>query len=440
MGGSDVAPTTSREPEQAGESPFERNWARIDYPVATDEVERTWLWGPAALTEDLAEVYVDAPIGRRRVLYYDKARMEITDPNADPSESWFVTNGLLVVEMITGELHVGDDATLSRNPSAIAVAGDVGQVSAPSYASLAGLLDAEPHPGGGEIIARIDGSGVVSDDHELGQYGVVAVELITETNHRVAAPFWSFLQSTGAIWTGSGYAEDMLFPDPFYATGLPITEAYWAAVEVGGQPRDVLLQCFERRCLTFTPDNPESWRVESGNVGRHYYEWRYGLAEAPEPVPYPAALDALPAVIVQSGAGEGAALLVEVVDDFAGRQCGLMHRRAMPENQAMLFVFQSDGTGGFWNCNTFIALTLAWIDSDGLIVDLTDMQPATPGQPQSPETYLPSGSYRYVIEANQGWFAGLGVRTGDRLDLSAALTTGATSDTTICDQLGLQCQ
>jgi hypothetical protein len=35
------------------------------------------------------------------------------------------------------------------------------------------------------------------------------------------------------------------------------------------------LQCFERRCLTYTPDNPEGWQVEFGNIGRHYYQWRY---------------------------------------------------------------------------------------------------------------------------------------------------------------------
>jgi DNA-binding beta-propeller fold protein YncE len=45
---------------------------------------------------------------------------------------------------------------------------------------------------------------------------------------------------------------------------------------VGGVYKDVLMQCFERRCLTYTPDNPEGWQVEAGNVGQHYYQWRYG--------------------------------------------------------------------------------------------------------------------------------------------------------------------
>ncbi len=42
---------------------------------------------------------------------------------------------------------------------------------------------------------------------------------------------------------------------------------------------DVLMQCFQRRCLTYTPGNAEGWQVEAGNVGRHYYEWRYEMLD-----------------------------------------------------------------------------------------------------------------------------------------------------------------
>ena len=66
------------------------------------------------------------------------------------------------------------------------------------------------------------------------------------------------------------------FLNPFYATGYPITEAYWATVKVAGVAQDVLVQCFERRCLTYTPGNAAGWEVEAGNVGQHYYAWRYG--------------------------------------------------------------------------------------------------------------------------------------------------------------------
>ena len=82
--------------------------------------------------------------------------------------------------------------------------------------------------------------------------------LVPQTGHTIAAPFAADL------------AGDLT------VTGYPITEAYWATMKVAGTPRDVLLQCFERRCLTWTPGNPAGWLVESGNVGRHYYQWRYG--------------------------------------------------------------------------------------------------------------------------------------------------------------------
>ena len=44
----------------------------------------------------------------------------------------------------------------------------------------------------------------------------------------------------------------------------------------GRTPQWVLVQPFERRVLTYTPSNAAGWHVEMGNVGRHYYSWRYG--------------------------------------------------------------------------------------------------------------------------------------------------------------------
>jgi hypothetical protein len=58
--------------------------------------------------------------------------------------------------------------------------------------------------------------------------------------------------------------------------GFPVSEPFWARVQVGGQQRQVLMQVFERRVLTYDPANPRGWRVEMGNIGRHYYRWRYG--------------------------------------------------------------------------------------------------------------------------------------------------------------------
>ena len=75
--------------------------------------------------------------------------------------------------------------------------------------------------------------------------------------------------STGSTTNGP------LFPSPFYATGFPVTEAYWTTVRVAGASRQVLIQAFERRVLTYTPGNPTGYEIEAGNVGAHYYQWRY---------------------------------------------------------------------------------------------------------------------------------------------------------------------
>jgi hypothetical protein len=53
-------------------------------------------------------------------------------------------------------------------------------------------------------------------------------------------------------------------------------EPVWISIQVNGENRSVLFQAFERRTLTYTPSNPPGWQVEMGNVGLHYYLWRYG--------------------------------------------------------------------------------------------------------------------------------------------------------------------
>jgi hypothetical protein len=84
------------------------------------------------------------------------------------------------------------------------------------------------------------------------------------------------MNSSGTVYEDGQYIEEPLFENPYYATGRPITEAYWATVKVSGVDHEVLMQCFERRCLTYTPDNDAGWQVEAGNVGQHYQRWRYG--------------------------------------------------------------------------------------------------------------------------------------------------------------------
>ena len=249
---------------------WQRSWDREDRPVIAGE-SRTWLWGPEFFDARVEE-YDETPGGFRAVRYYDKSRMELTHPAGDRNSEWYVTNGLLVRELITGQMQVGDNRFVGRQPSEIPVAGDHDDPNSPSYATLGAVLDAPAAEPGTEITARIDGNGNITED---GPGGVTAAHVVEDTGHTVASVFWDYLNSTGTVWDGQQFTEGRLFEPTFFATGLPITEAYWARVLVGGNERDVLLQCFERRCLTYTPANPDGWQVEMGNVGRHYHAWRY---------------------------------------------------------------------------------------------------------------------------------------------------------------------
>jgi hypothetical protein len=263
--------------------PFQRTWARTDKPVLDGAVNRTWMWGLQTNAYLTTERYVEAPDGERTVIYFDKSRMEITDPYGDRSNPWFVTNGLLVVELITGRLQLGHDTFEQRTPAQVNVAGDGGDPTGPTYATFSALVQPYSGPQPARLIQTVDRAGTVAEDSHFATYNVGTARWVPETQHWIATPFWEFMNSSGPVWDGAGLATEPLFPNPFYATGYPITEPYWANVRIAGEYLDVLIQCFERRCLTYTPDNPPGWQVEAGNVGLHYYIWRYGEVP-PKPV------------------------------------------------------------------------------------------------------------------------------------------------------------
>ena len=87
---------------------FESVWYRTDQVVASGQVNRSWLWGPHGRMAR-GESYVQVEGGLRQVQYFDKARMEVSNPKGDRSSRWFVTTGLLVAEMVTGRIQIGDN-------------------------------------------------------------------------------------------------------------------------------------------------------------------------------------------------------------------------------------------------------------------------------------------------------------------------------------------
>ncbi len=281
-------------PSQLAEPVFEATWRHTDAPVATGSVKRTWFWGPSPNTTGLTEEYRQGAGGKRLVQYFDKSRMEINNPAADPNSPWYVTNGLLTVELIAGRIQTGDNSYSQRATANINVTGDTGDTTAPTYASFAGVSNAisdhrNPDRTGQDVLATLDRAGRVGkDDSKAGVQGARIVYYEKLTGHNIPAAMWSFLNASGPVEVGGRVVQQRLMEPWFYASGLPISDPYWAKATIAGKQTDVLVQAYERRALTYVPTNPAGFQVEMGNVGQHYYQWRYAGKQSPaRPLPLP---------------------------------------------------------------------------------------------------------------------------------------------------------
>ena len=93
------------------------------------------------------------------------------------------------------------------------------------------------------------------------------------------------------------------------------------------------------------------------------------------------------------------ALRAEVADTALESQTGLMFRNSLPEDQGMIFVFDTPRQANFWMKNTRIPLSIAYIDSAGRILEIQSMKPFD-------ETTVRSAfdNVVYALEVNEGWF------------------------------------
>jgi hypothetical protein len=107
---------------------------------------------------------------------------------------------------------------------------------------------------------------------------------------------------------------------------------------------------------------------------------------------------------------KGHPLTAEVAATDPQRATGLMHRRMLPENRGMLFVFPYSAPQSFWMMNTYIPLSIAFIDEHGAIVNIADMKPLTTDSRSS------TRPAKYALEMNRGWFAKRGIKAGSRVE------------------------
>ncbi len=211
-------------------------------------------WGPLANAKDgQQEDYKDVPGGKRLVQYFDKGRMELTNGK--------VTNGLLASEIIKGQIQTGDATFQGQAPPAIAIAGDPTN-TVPTYATLAtkavSLLAATPSKVGSNVTATISSTGDVTAGNAPAAPETTISIFDDTTKHNVPKVLADYRSKAGLL-----------------TIGLAISEPFRANVKVGGVPKDVMIQVFERRVLTYTANNDPAFQVEMGNIGQHYYQWRY---------------------------------------------------------------------------------------------------------------------------------------------------------------------
>lgn len=96
----------------------------------------------------------------------------------------------------------------------------------------------------------------------------------------------------------------------------------------------------------------------------------------------------------------------EIAANQAERQQGLMFRKKMASNEGMLFDFEAPAGVCMWMKNTLIPLSVAFIDSNGEIVNIEDMQP------QTTDSHCAKKAVRYALEMNQGWFKQKNIKPG----------------------------
>ncbi len=103
---------------------------------------------------------------------------------------------------------------------------------------------------------------------------------------------------------------------------------------------------------------------------------------------------------------------VEVAKTPEERARGLMDRKQLGKDEGMLFIFEKEDYHGFWMKNTYVPLSIAFIDKGGRIVRITDMKPLTLESHDPPQPIL------YALEMRKGWFSANGIKTGDGVKFS----------------------
>ena len=104
----------------------------------------------------------------------------------------------------------------------------------------------------------------------------------------------------------------------------------------------------------------------------------------------------------------GRTIKVDVALTGPQMEQGSKYRRSLDEDRGMIFIYSQPVTSSFWMKDTHIPLSIAFINSEGRIISIQDMEPDN-----DQKTYAPPRPFLYALEMNQGWFEKNNIRVGD---------------------------
>ena len=102
-------------------------------------------------------------------------------------------------------------------------------------------------------------------------------------------------------------------------------------------------------------------------------------------------------------------LKVEIADTPSKTQKGLMFRKSLGEDNGMLFKFSRPQKLSFWGLNTYIPLDIAFVNSQGKIVNISHISPL------STKSVSSDRACTMAIEANYGYFQKNKISSGDTI-------------------------
>ena len=109
----------------------------------------------------------------------------------------------------------------------------------------------------------------------------------------------------------------------------------------------------------------------------------------------------------------GKSIHVEVASTQKSRMLGLMFRNELDKDQGMLFIYPQEQYLSFWMKNTKIPLSIAFINSNGVIIQIESMTP------YSLINHVSKDKLKYALEMEGDWFRENGIKVGSRISISS---------------------